>query len=169
MLSSFNLRGISRRTPLMAATGGIAFAAILAAGAALPDEPAWDTVGVIEGEAIVVSGPMSVEVVHGQVKTILRSGSDVRVKSGIARIDLVEGGQISICGPAHLSVLKSGGSLTVALDTGTIHAHIEHQTALTVYTPQIQAQPVAIGDESQDVLVGFDTPAVMCVRALRGA
>jgi hypothetical protein len=99
----------------------------------------------------------------------LRSGSDVRVKSGTAHIDLVEGGQITICGPAHLSVLKSGGSLTVALDTGTIHAHIEREPALTIYTPQIQAQTIAIGGDPQDVLVGFDTPGAMCIRANRGA
>jgi hypothetical protein len=99
----------------------------------------------------------------------LRSGSDVRVKSGAARIDLVEGGQISICGPAHLSVLKSSGSLTIALDTGTIRAHIERGLALTIYTPQIQAQAVAIGDGPQDLLLGFDTTGAMCIRANRGA
>jgi hypothetical protein len=135
-----------------------------------PDEPSpADTVGSIDGETIAVSGPMSVEVVHGQVKTILRSGSDIRVKSGTARIDLVEGGQITICGPAHLSVLKSGASLTVALDTGTIHAHIERSPTLTVYTPQIQAKPISIGDGPQDILAGFDTNGAMCIRANRGA
>jgi hypothetical protein len=144
-------------------------AALLAATAARPDEPPSDSVGVIDGEAITVNGPMSVEVVHGQAKTVLRSGSDVRVKSGAARIDLVEGGQISICGPAHLSVLKSGGSLTIALDTGTIHAHIERELSLTIYTPQIQAQSVAIGDGPQDLLLGFDTTGAMCIRANRGA
>src|SRR5271170_7156875 len=96
--------------------------------------PAPDTIGVIEGEAIAVSGPMSVEVVHGQVKTVLRSGSDVRVKSGTAQIALVEGGVINICGPAHLSILKTSGALTVALETGTIHTHISHEVLLTVYT-----------------------------------
>jgi hypothetical protein len=134
-----------------------------------PDEPAADSVGLIEGEAISVSGPMSMEVVHGQTRTVLRSGSDVRVKSGTARIDLVEGGQIIICGPAHLSVLKSGGSLTVALDNGTVHAHIEREPALTIYTAQIQAQPVAIGDGPRDLLVGFETSGAMCIRANRGA
>src|SRR6266480_371317 len=144
-------------------------AALLAAAAVRPDEPPSDSVGVIDGEAIAVNGPMSVEVVHGQAKTVLRSGSDVRVKSGAARVDLVEGGQISICGPAHLSVLKSGGSLTIALDTGTIHAHIERELALTIYTPQIQAQAVAIGDGPQDLLLGFDTTGAMCIHANRGA
>jgi hypothetical protein len=111
---------------------------------------------------------MRVETVHGQVKTVLRSGSDVRVKSGMARIALVEGGQISICGPAHLSVLKSGGSLTVALDSGTIHIHVNREPAFTIYTPQIQVQPVSIGDGPQDALIGFDTPGAMCIRANRG-
>jgi hypothetical protein len=144
-------------------------AALLAAAAARPDEPPSDSVGVIDGEAITVYGPMSVEVVHGQAKTVLRSGSDVRVKSGVARIDLVEGGQISICGPAHLSLLKSGGSLMIALDTGTIHARIERELALTIYTPQIQAQAVAIGDGPRDLPLGFDTAGAMCIRANRGA
>jgi hypothetical protein len=112
---------------------------------------------------------MSVEVVHGQTKTLLRSGSDVRVKSGAARIDLVDGGQIGICGPAHLSVLKSGGSLTIALDTGTIHVHLERDLPLNIYTPQIQAQTVSIGNAPRDVLVGLDASGAMCVRANRGA
>jgi hypothetical protein len=126
-------------------------------------------VGIIEGEDIAITGPMSVEVVGGQVKTILRSGSDVRVKSGRARISLVESGQISICGPAHLSVLKAGGSLTVALESGVIHVRMDREPGLTVYTPQIQAQSVAIGDEPRDLLVGFESSGVMCVRTYRGA
>src|SRR5216684_2728841 len=117
-----------RRGIVPVACMGVLWAALIAAAAARPDEPASDSVGIIDGEAISVTGPMSVEVVHGQAKTVLRSGSDVRVKSGTARIDLVEGGQISICGPAHLSVLKSGNSLTIALDTGTIHVRSEEHT-----------------------------------------
>ena len=128
-----------------------------------------DAIGTIEGNAIAVSGPMSVEVVNGQAKTVLHSGSDVRVRSGTARINLVEGGTITICGPAHLSVLKAAGALTVALETGTIHAVIEQQPVLTVYTAQIKAQPISIGEATQDLLVGFDTPGAMCVRAARGA
>jgi hypothetical protein len=157
------------RLAFPAAGAAIFCAALIATSAARPDEPPTDSVGIIDGEAISVNGPMSLEVVQGQAKTLLRSGSDVRVKSGAARIDLVEGGQISICGPAHLSVLKSGGSLTIALDTGTIHVHLEHQLALNIYTPQIQAQTVAIGDGPRDALVGFDAAGAMCIRANRGA
>ncbi len=125
-LPSVAARSVRRATVLFA--GAIlSGSTILTPLAARPDQPGSDSVGVIEGEAIAVNGPMRVEVVGGHVRTMLRSGSEVRVNSGTARIDLVEGGQISICGPAHLSVLKSGGSLTVALDAGTIHAHIERE------------------------------------------
>jgi hypothetical protein len=158
-----------RRLPSSAAVVALLCAAVSAPWAAVPDQAVGDAVGVIEGDAISVTGPMSVESVHGQVKTILRSGSDIRIKAGQARIVLVEGGQITICGPAHLSVLKAGGSLTVALDTGIIHAHIEREPALTVYTAQIQAHAIAIGDAPQDLLVGFETPGTMCIRSSRGA
>jgi len=158
-----------RRAALPVAAIVMLGAALFAAAAPRPDDPGTDAVGVIDGESIAVSGPMRVETVHGQVKTMLRSGSDVRVKSGTARIDLVEGGWISACGPAHFSVLKSAGSLTVALDSGTIHAHIEGDPSLTIYTPQIQAQTISIGGGQQDILVGFDSPGAMCIRANRGA
>jgi hypothetical protein len=113
---------------------------------------------------------MNIEVAQGRTKTILRSGSDIHVNAGQARIDLVEGGQIAVCGPAHFSVLKSVNLLTLALDTGIIHAHIEgQQPALTIYTAQIQAKPFAISDAPQDTLVGFDQTGAMCIRADSGA
>jgi hypothetical protein len=142
---------------------------VLIAAAARPDEPPSDSVGVIDGESISVTGPMSVEFIRGQSKTLLRSGSDVRVNSGTARIDLVEGGQISICGPAHLSVLKSDGSLTIALDTGTIHVYVERDLPLKIFTPQIQAHTIAIAGAPREALVGFDSSGAMCVRAHSGA
>jgi len=110
-----------------------------------------------------------VEVVRGQVKTVLRSGSDVHVKSGQARIDLVEGGQIMICGPAHFSMLKTGGAITVALDSGTIHAVVGSEVSLNIYTPQIQAHPISIGNGAEDLLVGLDSAGAMCIRANKGA
>lgn len=131
--------------------------------------PQSDVIGPIEGDAISVQGPMSVDTTNGQVKTVLRSGSEVVVRSGQAHIDLVEGGNITICGPAHLSVLKSGGALTIALDSGTVHAHIEGQLTLTVFTAQIQAHTVAIGNGAQDTLVGLDASDGMCIRASKGA
>jgi hypothetical protein len=165
----FQNQNARRNMVLFSITASVALFGVFAAAAG-PDNPSpGDSVGAIEGDAIAVTGPMSVENLNGSVATVLHSGSDVRVKSGTARINLVEGGQIAICGPAHFSVLKSGNSLTIALDTGTIHAHIERSPVLTMYTPQIQAQPVAIGGGPQDTIVGFDASGAMCVRTNRGA
>lgn len=171
MRTAFNehWREQRRRLRILAGVCAMVCAGIFVAVAAAPDQPAGDAVGLIDGEDIAVTGPMSVEIVGGTAKTILRSGSDVRVKSGSARISLVEGGQISICGPAHLSVLKSGGAVTVALESGAIHARLEQEPKLSVYTAQIQGQPVAIGDEPRDFLVGFEGAGLMCVRTYRGA
>lgn len=164
---------LSRRILTILFAGGFLFVtaslvsfAMLARG---DEPPTADTIGAIEGDAISVQGPMHVETVNGQIKTVLRSGSDVHVKSGQARIDLVEGGTITICGPAHFSVLKSAGALTIALETGTIHSHIENELALNIYTPQIQARPLSIGNGPQDTLVGMDSAGAMCIRAVKGA
>jgi hypothetical protein len=163
-----NRTGLARARRLLLAASMLASATLLVS-AALSDEPPSDAVGAIDGDAIAVTGPMSVDVVHGQVKTMLRSGSDVRVKTGQARIELVEGGSLTICGPAHFSVLKTGKSLTVALDTGTIRAQLDTGLAITVYTPQILARPIAIGSGPQDALVGLEANGSMCIRANSGA
>src|SRR5438105_14728086 len=147
----------------------LAATAVLTTRTVRSDEPVTDAVGTIDGAAVAITGPMRLEVVRGFPRTVLRSGSDVLVKSGTARLDLTEGGTISICGPAHFSVLKSGNLLTFALDTGTIHLAIEQGPAVTIYTPLLQIQPIAIGGGPQDALVGFDATGAMCVRAYRGA
>ena len=154
---------------LLASAVVLAAAATLTTLTARSDEPVSGSVGTIDGAAVAVTGPMRVELVRGFPRTVLRSGSDVLVKSGTARLDLIEGGSISICGPAHFSVLKVGNQVTVALDSGTIHLSIEHGPAVTIYTPLLQIQPIAIGDGPQDALVGFDAAGAMCVRAYRGA
>ena len=154
---------------MVAAATVIAGAGVLTAVTARSDEPVSDSVGIIDGAAVAVTGPMRIDVSHGLPRTVLRSGSDVIIKSGTARLDLTDGGTISICGPAHFSVLKVGNQLTLALDTGTIHLSIEHGPSVTVYTPLLQIQPIAIGDGPQDALVGFDSTGAMCVRAYRGA
>src|SRR5215467_9073679 len=152
-------------------SGGVACAVPFRAAAqqAAAREPQGEIIGTIEGSAIALKGPMSVQVVGNEVKTLLRSGVDVRVKTGHARINLTGGGSIDICGPAHISLLKAANGLTVALDSGTIHAHIEGDLTLNVFTTQIVAKSIAIGDGPTDLLVGFDTPGLMCVRAGRGA
>ena len=170
MVNGPNRRGMTRRIGKIICAGVLVWAGLAVPPLVQGDNPPLgDSVGAIEGDSISIEGPMSVDVVHGQVRTVLRSGSDVRVKAGQARIKLVEGGEILICGPAHFSVLKSGGALTVALEGGIIHAHLENDLALTVYTPQIQARPISIGNGPEDVLVGLDSVGSMCIRANKGA
>src|SRR5271157_3343853 len=170
LVSSFNWRGMTRRIVKILCAGVLVWGGLGVSRVVRGDNPPLgDSVGAIEGDSISIEGPMSVEVAHGQVRTVLRSGSDVRVKAGQARIKLVEGGEILICGPAHFSVLKSGGALTLALEAGTIHAHLESDLALTVFTPQIQARPISIGNGPEDVLVGLDSVGAMCIRANKGA
>jgi hypothetical protein len=137
--------------------------------AARSDEPVKEIVRGIEGAAISVQGPMTVSVVDGKAKTSLRSGADVRVKSGRATIDLVEGGKIAVCGPAHFSVLKSSGALTVALDSGIIHTYIDREPSLTVYTALLQAKPISIGGAAQETIVGLDSEGSLTIRAISGA
>ena len=157
------------RGVMLAALGIFLFGTHAAVADPLPQEPQGEIIGTIEGQAIALKGPMSVQVVGNEVKTLLRSGVDIRVKLGRARINLAEGGTIAVCGPAHISMLKAGNALTIALDSGTIHAHVEGNLTLNVFTAQILAKTVAIGDGPQDILAGFDTPGLMCVRANRGA
>jgi hypothetical protein len=154
---------------IVASIGILLFSALHVDANPSPQEPQGEIIGTIEGQGIAVKGPMSVQVVGNEVKTLLRSGVDVRVKVGRARINLVEGGTIAICGPAHISMLKAKNALTIALDSGTIHAHVDGNLALSIFTAQILAKTVAIGDGTQDALVGFDTPGLMCARAGRGA
>src|SRR5258707_8193001 len=89
-----------------------------------PQEPQGEIIGTIEGQAIAVKGPMSVQVVGNEVKTLLRSGVDIRAKFGRARITLTDRSTIAVCGPAPISMPKSGNALTIALDTGSIHARV---------------------------------------------
>src|SRR5713226_2979132 len=143
--------------------------ALLFASASRSDQPAAEVVGTIEGADISIKGPISVEIADGLSRMVLSSGSEVTVKSGQARIDLAEGGAIGICGPAHVSLLKSSGALTVALDYGSIHARIGFHPALTIYTPLIVVRPAEIGGGQSETLVGLKPDGTMCLRATQGA
>ena len=144
---------------------GILLAGSLLLWAQAPPE----TVGRIYGEDIQVQGPSSAEVEGGFSVTVLASGSTVTVHSGQARLLLAEGGEVGICGPAHFSVLKSGGAITLALDYGRMHTRLENAGLLTFYTPLIVASPMAIVGAPRDVTVSLEPSGAMCVLAARGA
>jgi hypothetical protein len=147
-----------------------ALAAVCAlAAAGRGDDWPGELIGTIQGEDISAQGHIHVEKTGGELRTTLFSGSDVRVKSGQASIQLREGGVIAICGPAHLSLLKSGSDLTIALEYGTIHQRVEGPPSITVFTPLVQIKPVSIGGGPTETLVDLESSGAISVRAAGGA
>jgi hypothetical protein len=99
----------------------------------------------------------------------LLSGSVVTVHDGKARLMLAVGGEIDICGPAKLTLLESGGAITLALDFGRIHLQLRRGTSLRIFTPTIIATPLDIGGEARDITAGLDMNDSLCVLATSGA
>jgi hypothetical protein len=126
-------------------------------------------VGRLYGEDIAVKGAVSYESTYGMSTALLASGSDITVRSGRAQIELMHGGAVAICGPAHFTLLESGGAVTLALDYGRVRPQVDAKIALTVYTPMIVATPVAIGSDPRDLTVGLDKEGAMCTVPSRGA
>jgi len=150
-------------------SAAVLLVALLLATSLRSDQLPADSVGAIEGSEIVVKGPVSIDVANGRSRTVLSNGSEVTVKSGPARLDLVEGGVIGFCGPAHFSLLKAGGTLTVALDYGSVHARLQGNPALNVFTPLVQANLVDIGGAPRDATISLLTSGEMCVHPTSGA
>ncbi len=97
------------------------------------------------------------------------NGSVVTVHSGQARMTLVSGGSLDICGPAKFTVLQSGGAITLALNFGTVHAQLPASASLRIFTPTIIATPLGIGDAARNVTVSLGLDASLCVLADSGA
>ncbi|PYU28819.1 MAG: hypothetical protein DMG31_19005 [Acidobacteria bacterium] len=141
-----------------------------AAQAATPGPPGrQEVIGRLSGDDVSVNGAIGFETENGRTMALLASGSDLTLRSGEAKIDLPEGGDIILCGPAHLSILKSGPAITIALDYGQVHLQIGPAAQVTIYTPLLIVTPVVIGDRGRDLTVGLDQKGELCVMALSGA
>ena len=128
-----------------------------------------ETIGRIEGDTFTATGQVSIAQENGRSVTTLLSGSQVTVTAGHARLILTDGGEIDICGPAQLSLLKSGGAITLALTHGKVHARISAELPLQIYTAMIVATPVSVGSRPRDAVVGLDAAGTMCVYPAHGA
>lgn len=126
-------------------------------------------VGRLSGDDVSVKGAISFETENGHTTALLASGSDLTLRSGEAKIDLPESGEIILCGPAHLSILKSGAAITIALDYGQVHLRVSGTAQLTVYSPLLIVTPAAIGTHETDLTIGLDQKGELCVMALSGA
>src|SRR5579863_8428562 len=97
------------------------------------------------------------------------NGSVVTVHDGKARLTLAVGGEVDVCGPAKLTLLQSGGAITLALDFGRIHLQLLQGAPLRIFTPTIIATPLDIGGETRDITAGLDMNDSLCVLATSGA
>jgi hypothetical protein len=163
-------RGVLFSRTLWSAAVVLAIACpVFARPQAAPAQATPEIVGRLAGDDVAVKNAISFETENGRSTAIVAAGSDITVRSGQAKIDLLEGGDIEVCGPAHFSVLKSPGALTLALDYGVVHLQIGAALAVTIYTPLIVATPVAIGNEARDITIGLDRQGVLCAISAAGA
>jgi hypothetical protein len=150
--------------------------ALLAILAAIPLTPARLStqsmpviIGRIEGDDLAVKTTTTAGIEIDAGPTVVASGSDVTVRSGHARILLDSGGEISICGPAHFTLVNSTGAITLALDYGRVHPSLSSSETFTIYTPSVVATPVAISGARRDTTLGLDQNGEMCIFTARGA
>jgi hypothetical protein len=66
-------------------------------------------------------------------------------------------------------MVKSSGTLTLALDYGRVHPSLESSDAFTIYMPTMVATPIAIGGGPRDMTVGLEQSGEMCILTARGA
>jgi hypothetical protein len=129
------------------------------------------TIGRIEGKDISVEGAAAAGAgnANNAPNIYVSNGSVITVHSGMARMVLVAGGEIEICGPAKFTLLQSGGAITVALNFGRVHVILPLTTALRIFTPTIVATPLEIRETRRDVTLGLELDDSLCVVAASGA
>jgi hypothetical protein len=145
------------------------FAAIPLAPSGLSAQDQPVIVGRIEGDDLVVKTATGGGMEISAGTAVVASGSDVTLRSGHAILLLDTGGEISICGPAHFTLLKSAGAVTLALDYGRVHASLDAPEILTIYTPMIVATPMAISGARRDTTLGLDQNGDACILTAHGA
>ena len=123
---------------------------------------------VMGKDVTVDNGPGSAAAV-GLPGFWVANGSTITVHSGQARLTLVAGGDVYICGPAKMTYLESNGAITLALSFGKVHATIASNLQFRIFTPLVIGTPIAIGEGERDFTVGLDTNDAMCIRTEQGA
>ncbi len=123
---------------------------------------------VMGKDVTVENGPGSASAA-GLPGSWVANGSTITVHSGQARLSLVAGGDVYICGPAKLTYLELNGAITLALSFGKVHTSISSNLPFKIFTPLVIGTPISIGDGDRDFTVGLDTSDNMCVRTEQGA
>jgi len=129
------------------------------------------TIGRVEGNDVSVEGGSAAAngTATSAPSMFVANGSVITVHSGQARMTLVGGGMVDICGPAKFTLLQSGGAITLALNFGRMRVQLPGNTQLRVFTPTVIATPIDIGGGARDITVGLDLNDSLCVVATSGA
>jgi hypothetical protein len=154
--------------------GGLYAAALLtltsvcpSSRAAQDSRAAADVVAQIQGDDLSINDQM---LTRASTLVSVTNGNVVTVHSGEASMQLVDGGEISVCGPAKFTVLaNSDGAITLALDFGRMHVDLPASVTLRVLTPAIVATPIDIEGGKRDIILGLDQNDSLCVLATVGA
>jgi hypothetical protein len=152
----------------------LAFVASLAAAQVSRGQQAPPgAIGRVEGNDVSVdngtTGDSSPAAATPGAPSFVFNGSVLTVHDGKARLTLVAGGQVDICGPAKFTLLQSGPSITLALNFGRVHLQLPASTPLRIFTPTMIATPLDIGGASRDIIAGLDMNDSLCVVATSGA
>lgn len=130
-------------------------------------------IGRVEGNDVSVDNGTTTDSSSAAAKpgspSFVFNGSVLTVHDGKARLALVAGGQVDICGPAKFTLLQSGPSITLALNFGRVHLQLPSSTPLRIFTPTMIATPLDIGGASRDIIAGLDMNDSLCVVATSGA
>jgi hypothetical protein len=135
-------------------------------------QPPAGAIGRVEGTDVSVDNGTAAESAppapHGSPSFVF-NGSVMTVHDGKARLTLVAGGQVDVCGPAKFTLLQSGASITLALNFGRIHLQLPASTPMRIFTPTMIATPLDIGGASREITAGLDMNDSLCVVASSGA
>jgi hypothetical protein len=134
-------------------------------------QPPPGAVGEVEGNDVTVDSgtPAMMGTATSAPKIFVSNGSVLTVHSGTAVMALFGGGEVDICGPAKITILRSSGAITLALNFGRMRVQLPPKTSLRVFTPTVIGTPLDIGGGARDVTMGLNLDDSMCVLAKSGA
>jgi len=160
--------------PRIVAVLFLAFVALLAGARVSRGQQAPPgAIGHVEGNDVSVdngtAGDSSPAAATPGAPSFVFNGSVLTVHDGKARLTLVAGGQVDICGPAKFTLLQSGASITLALNFGRVHLQLPASTPLRIFTPTMIATPLDIAGANRDIIAGLDMNDSLCVVATSGA
>ncbi|HVB87358.1 MAG TPA: hypothetical protein VNK23_11925 [Candidatus Dormibacteraeota bacterium] len=143
---------------------------LLSAAAHAQNSPT-QPIGRVQGLDVSVDGGTAASVATAdEIPSInISNGSVVTVHSGKARLTLLRGGEVDVCGPAKFTMLTSGNDITLALNFGRLHVQLPANASLRIFSPTVIATPIDINGGSRDVTIGLDMNDSLCVLATSGA